>query len=381
MYRAWIELSRKALEHNLSEIQKHLDPQCRIMAVVKANAYGHGAELVTDALQKMGIRDFAVATLEEGIALRKNGITGQIVVLGETIPSSVGALLEYRLTQTIVSAEYAQRLAESVRSRKDPSENGGDALAVHVALDTGMHRIGLDSDDAAGIRAVYQTEGLNVTGIFTHSDLPQDITFTELQIRRFFRAVDRLKADGIEVKGTHVQNSYACVNYSPQPCSYARLGLLLYGIRSGRDDYLKEAVDLWPVMSLYCRITSVRAIEPGETVGYGRTFQADQPSVIATLGIGYADGIPRALSNGKMKVLVRGKAAPVVGRICMDQMMLDVTDIPGVKEGDLVTIIGRDGEESRRCEDLAEGSGTITYEIISRLSSRIENHGFVEERQ
>ena len=384
MYRAWIELDRNALEHNIKSIQYFLAPNCKIMGVLKANAYGHGAPIIARALQEIGIHNFAVATMEEGIELRQAGIFGQILILGKTIPNRVNDLLYYRLSQTIVSPEYAKHLEKALRTVwADTDGTGSDAkLSVHIGIDTGMHRIGIDYRDISAIKEVYNIPYFNVDGIYSHlcvcdTDIPDDISFSNQQIGRYFHVINQLKSDGIDLKGTHLQSSYACVNYTPLDCNYARLGILMFGVKSSSKDYFKHDVALQPVMRLCANVTSVRTVPTGETVGYGRLFRAERPTRIASVGIGYGDGIPRRLGNGKLRVLLHGQYAWVVGRICMDQLMIDVTDIPDVREGDIVTLIGKDGNNMLVAEEMAGRAGTITNEILSNLSARIENHGFI----
>lgn len=387
MNRAWIELDSKALLHNLNLIKGYLHPDCKIMSVVKANAYGHGACIVANLLARNGIQNFAVATAEEGVELRKSGLPGQILVLGYTSPEKIVDLLHYDITQTIVSEEYADQLIQqyrqsSVEGKLFPYGGTEKKLCVHIALDTGMHRVGINYNNIEAIARIYQHDALQVTGIFSHlcvadSNEPEQIEFTNRQIQLYYQTLEILRERGISVTGTHIQNSYACVNYTPQPCDYARPGLLTFGVRSNPQDYLAKSVDLWPVMSLRARVTSVREVAPGETVGYGRAYRADKQTKIASVSIGYADGIPRNLGEGKLRAIVRGTYVNQIGRICMDQLMLDVTKIPNVKIGDVVTFIGNDGNCSIRAEELAENSGTITNEILSRLGRRLENIGYV----
>lgn len=383
MNRAWIELDKEALKHNVGWFQKMLSPQCKIMGVVKANAYGHGANIIANYLEKIGIHSFAVATVEEGVALRQSGVNGQILILGYTSLEKVMDLLQYQLTQTVVDAKYANDLnlcCQNLLPAFFPSCKK-KRLLVHVALDTGMHRIGLPPDDIDAIEKIYHLLYLKVTGIFSHlcvadSDRPEEISFSQRQIALFFNAIKQLRSRGITVSGIHIQNSYACVNYTmPQPCDYARLGILMFGVRSSKVDYLAKELPLKPVLSLRAHITSVRQIGSGETVKYGRTYRANGPTTIAAVAIGYADGIPRTLS-GTLRAIVHGRYVHVVGRICMDQLMIDVSDVPNVRAGDIVTFIGTDGKCQIHAEELAELAGTITNELLSRLGSRVENHGF-----
>ncbi len=376
MNRAWIELDKNALKENIEKIQSRLAPGCRIMAVMKAEAYGHGAVQTANFLEKNGVRDFCTATFDEAMQLRLSGVEGQILVLGYTDPGKAGEMADYGITQAVTCLEYAKQLDDAVAIL---AENG-KKVPVHIAVDSGMHRIGILYNEVGEMEEVYKLPNLKVTGIFSHlcaadSDSEKDRDFTKMQIERYFGAIDALRARGIDVKGTHLQNSYACVNYTPQPCDYARLGILMFGARSSETDWLDSDPGIRPVLSLRTKVTSVRSIGEGESVGYGCAFMADRPMRIASIGIGYADGIPRALGNGKMRVILHGQYAQGIGRICMDQMMIDISSIPDVRVGDTVTLIGTDGACGIRVEELAENAGTITNEILSRLGSRLERAG------
>ena len=357
--RAWIELDMDALAHNLRLLRRRLPDACELMAVVKANAYGHGDLAVARALNGMGVSRFAVATLEEALRLQRGGVRGEMLILGYTDPSDAPLLARHRLTQTVVDARHAAAL-----------DAAGERVQVQIALDTGMHRLGIDSEHISEIERVFACDRLMVTGVFSHlcasdSADPADVAFTLLQLRRFERAVNRLRDDGYDPGRCHVQASGGILNYSGQRWDCARAGIALYGVGGTPD------VPLRPVLSLRARVTCVRTIEAGETAGYGRAFRAGRTTRLAAVSIGYADGAPRQLF-GRGVVLIRGRRAPVAGRVCMDQMLVDVTDVPGVAPGDVVTLIGCDGEAMIRCEEVAEWCGTIPNEILSRLGPRLE---------
>ena len=357
--RAWIELDMAALAHNVCLLRKRLPDTCELMAVVKANAYGHGDLAVARALNGMGVSRFAVATLEEALRLRRGGVHGEILILGYTDPPDASLLARYHLTQTVVDMRHAAALSTS-----------GRRVQVQIALDTGMHRLGIDSEHISEIERVFACDHLTMTGVFSHlcaSDSPDsaDEAFTRLQLRRFERAVNRLRADGYDPGRCHIQASGGMLRYSGQSWDCARAGIALYGVGGTPE------VPLRPVLSLRSRVSCVRTIEAGETAGYGRAFRAGRTTHLAAVSIGYADGVPRQLS-GRGEVLIRGRRAPVAGRVCMDQMLVDVTDVPGVAPGDVVTLIGRDGKEMIRCEEVAEWCGTIANEILSRLGARLE---------
>lgn len=362
--RAWLEIDLEHLRHNVQEIRRVLSPGCDLMAVVKANAYGHGAVEVARELNKVGVRAFAVATVQEGVRLRQHGIEGDILVLGYTHHERFPDLARYGLIQTIVDAGYAGHLNRL-----------GCPVRVHVKVDTGMHRLGISYDQVECIHRIYACENLVVEGIYTHlcaSDnlSAPDVAFTHEQIRRFQRTVEVIRRLGYRPGKIHAQSSYGLLNYPELGYDYARVGIALYGVLSGLDDHTQASLDLRPVLSLKARVAAVREIAPGETVGYNRSFRAGHSTRIAVVTIGYADGVPRNLSCGKGHVLVNGTRTVTVGWICMDQMTIDISAIPDVKPGDIVTLIGQDGAERISAEQMAANAGTITNELLSRLGAR-----------
>ncbi len=376
MNRAWIELDPEALEHNVRRYQSLLPAGCRIMGVVKADAYGHGAEAVAPFLEGLGVDHFAAATLDEAVRLREYGVKSEILILGYSAPSSFPALAEYDLTQTATCREHAAQLARYGREH-------GVRLKTHIAVDTGMHRIGFQPEDVEEIRRCYGSGDLRVTGIYSHlcvADTTEEehVEFSVGQAERFRRLVDALREQGVDLGTVHLLSSYAAVNYPEYAYDYARLGILMFGVKSDPGDYLREDLQPRPVMTLKARITSVREIGPGESVSYGRIFRAERPTKIASAAIGYADGIPRCLSGGKLRAIVHGRYVRGAGRICMDQLMLDVTGVENVQIGDEAVFIGREGECAIHAEELAVNSGSITNELFSRLGARLEGRRFVE---
>jgi len=362
--RAWIEIELDALAHNVAELRSRLPAGCDIMAIVKADAYGHGAERIAARLQKEGVKSFAVATVGEGICLRKSGLIGDILVLGYTHPKDVSFLSGFRLSQLVTDRAYANELNET-----------GYELSVHIAIDTGLHRLGMETSMFDDIESVYSCKNLTVQGVATHlasSDSLDsgDLEFTNTQIERFYTVVNALKGKGYDVGTLHVQASYGIYNHPGIVCDYARAGIALYGVLSQNGE-TRIKPDLQPVLSLRALIAQVRWIEAGESVSYNRTYTADRQMKLATVGIGYADGVPRQMSGNGGVCIVHGSKVPIVGRICMDLLMLDVTGIDNVATGDVVTLIGKDSGEEIRCEDVAEASGTITNDILCRLGRRL----------
>lgn len=368
--RAWVEIDLSNLKHNLETLQRVLPPKCRFMAVVKANAYGHGDIAVSQYCNKIGIDHFAVATIEEGIRLRLNGIKGKILILGYTDPQRIRELTQYHLTQTAVSWEHARQL-----------DSFHIPIYVQIAVNTGMHRLGENCEHLNEIEKIFDCKNLRVSGLYSHlcssnSDTPEDREFTNRQIQDFRDLLDRLKQDGYPIPQTHIQSSYGILNYSDLCCSYVRPGIAMYGILSAAQDRTVMSVDLHPVLSLKACVALVRIVPSGESVGYGRTFTAAKETMVAVLPIGYADGLPRSLSYGNGEILLHGRRAPIIGKICMDQLMADVTDIPNVKPGDVATLIGSDGQETISAEQVADQAGTITNELLSRLGARLERFYF-----
>ena len=374
--RAWISIDKENLLHNVKELRRLSGAGCALMPAVKANAYGHGDVLVCRILQDAGIRDYCVASVDEGIRLRQAGISGQILILGYTHPDGFAELMHYRLTQTAVDLDCAGRL--SVYAGKvncGRTAGNRDTIAVHVGVDTGMHRLGIPYDRTDLIEKVWGLPDLRVTGLFSHLCVSDGLTdaeekYTREQIQRVDQAADYLHKKSIRGFKCHIQGSYGLLNYPEYSYDLSRPGIALYGCLSSADDRVRASVSLKPVLSLKARAASIKELPAGESAGYGLTYTADSTRRIAIVSVGYADGIPRSLSNCG-EALVRGRKIPVIGRICMDQLTLDVTDVPGILPGDEVVLIGSSGECRLTAEDMAGKAGTITNEILSRLGGRL----------
>lgn len=359
--RAWVELSEENLHHNVRLLKGMVPKSCALMPAVKADAYGHGAVWVSRSLQKLGIQDFCVASAAEGASLRRAGIRGQILILGYTHPADFSVLTEYTLTQTIVDGAYASVLDGWAK------QSGSGPIKAHVAVDTGMHRLGEPFDEPRRIADIWKLEHLRITGVFSHlctsdGSSAEDRAYVRLQEKRFRQVLSYLHRAGIHGFQTHLQGSYGILNYPDMTYDLARPGIALYGVPASSG--------LRPVLSLKARVAAVRELPPGERAGYGLAWQADGVRKLATVSIGYADGIPRALS-GRGHALVNGQKVPVAGRICMDQLLLDVTEAPGVRPGDEVVFIGKSKDLEITAEDLAEDAGTIPNEILCRLGKRL----------
>lgn len=365
--RSWIEINTKNLEYNINQIKQIIPKTTQIMAVVKANAYGHDSTIISKKLQEIGINDFAVATLPEAITLRENNITGNILILGYTEPEELQKVIENNIMQTIVDNDYAKSVLKANLQGK---------LKCHVKINTGMNRIGEFYDDFAALSEIYQNPALQIEGTFTHlcvsdSDKIEDVNFTKEQINRFDKAIEFIKNQGLNPGKLHTQASYGTINYTNCKYDYVRMGILMYGINASYDCYNKYNVDFKPVMVVKSKVTSIKYINPAETVSYGRTFKADNKIKIASVGIGYADGVPRALSN-ILIVKINNKKYHQIGRICMDQLMIDINDENSIAIGDEVILIDPNESKDLTLEDWAKLTNTITDEIICQFTTRLK---------
>ncbi|MEG0329137.1 MAG: alanine racemase [Longicatena sp.] len=371
--RSWLEINLGNIEHNVKEIQKLIPHTSKIMAIVKANAYGHGDVVCAKELVKCGIDFFGVSSVDEGIALRKGGILEPILILGYTPPIHFHYVVEYDLLQTFVSLEYAQKADAYCATNKV-------CMKGHVKVDTGMSRIGILAQEHAyhieDIKKVYALPHLNVTGIFSHfsvSDgLDEDnIAYTLKQKECFDRVLKDLVSANIEPGTKHLQNSYGILNYPDLTYDYVRPGLLWMGVTSDDALTIRTKPKFKPVMEWKANVSLVKHIEKDICVSYGRHYTSPTKRTIATLAVGYADGYPRCISNKDAKVLIHGKQALIIGNVCMDQMMIDVSEIENVQEGDVVTLFGQDGNAFLPIDVLTRLAQTINNETLCWISSRV----------
>lgn len=372
--RAWAEIHLERLEANLKSARALTDPsKTSVACVVKANAYGHDDENIVPFLESLGVSFFAVSNIREAQKLRRCGTKGEILILGYTPPELAAELAENDIIQAAVSEEHALEIAEQARS-------AGVTVKLHAAVDTGMGRIGVRAADsvscgtaAQSLLRISREKGVILDGAFTHyaaadSLAPEDVSYTAAQTELFFDVCEKARGLGVSLRHTHCLNSAGgTLRYDPRSTLY-RLGIILYGLYP--DPSLELPFALQPVMDLKAAVSYVKTLSPGDCVSYGRTYRADGKITAATIPIGYADGYVRGLS-GKAEVLINGRRAPVIGRICMDQLMADVTGIEGVHEGSEVTLIGSDGNERITADELAGKCGTIGYEIVCGISKRI----------
>ena len=367
------EIDRSALLHNLEQVRKCVGPDCRILGVVKAGAYGHGAGPVSKTLVSAGISMLGVAWVEEGVELRKAGIRQPILVMGGATEAEASEALHFDLTPAVYQPSQVHAL-EKAAGEKDLQ------AAVHLKVDSGMGRLGAASHSEFRelLAALRRAPHLKLKGVMTHvsEDGPKDRPFTEQQSDRFQEVLKRLAEEGLgagfsERFGTpirHAANSAMIVDFPPFHLDMVRPGIMLYGYLPSVE--LSGQVDLRPVMTLKTRVAQLKRVPAGTPISYGRSFVTGRESLIAVLPVGYADGFPRALSN-RGEVLVGGRRAPVIGRVCMDMMLVDLTGHESVEVGQEVVLMGRQGQEVITAEEIAQGSGTIAYEILCGISPRV----------
>jgi alanine racemase len=353
-----------ALAHNLLQLRRFLSPGCDIMAVVKANAYGHGAVEIAQTLIRHGVVRLAVFSIEEGISLRQAGITVSIVILGPIFREQLEDLFANQLTPAVSDPSTLAALGQY-------ATQGSSPYPIHLKIETGMGRLGLTQNELEAILAKHTfPSSLRLEGLMSHladSD-GLDPDSTNQQITRFERVLTAIRQEGFSVPMVHLSNSAGIVRFPSAHYSLVRPGIMLYGYHTL--PHTVQAPDLRPVLSLTTRIAQLRLIHPGETVSYNRTFMAKRPTRIAILPIGYSDGLNRQLSN-RGHVLVRERRAPIVGLVCMDMVMIDVTMIPSVAVGDEVVLIGQQANERITADHHAKWAGTISYEVLCAISPQV----------
>ncbi len=364
-YRTYAKISLGAIKQNASTLRRRIDKDVKIMAIVKADAYGHGAGEVASLLEER-VDYFGVAALEEAVVLRQNGIKKPILILSYTSPKQYQELLEYDISQTIYDLDNARLLSAAAQKAKKKA-------TVHIKLDTGMSRIGfVDKEESiAAIKAICSLKGVYVEGLFTHFAKAdeENSNVSRMQLERFEKFNSILENEGIKIPVKHACNSAGTLTIS-EKFNMVRIGILLYGLYP-EEGLKKYALPLIPAMEIISHVVNVREVHKGDAISYGHAFTAKHRMKIATVCIGYADGYPRALSD-KGRVIIKGSYANVTGRVCMDLMMVDVTHIPGVKVGDQVIVMGKDSLCEVTAEEMAEKSGTINYEIICQFKNRVK---------
>lgn len=360
--RVWAEIYLDRLINNYKAIRKRAN-KATIMAAIKADAYGHGAVEVARMLEAEGTSMFGVASVEEGVELRQAGVGSKILVLSPVLYSQIATIIEYDLIPTISEMRFFNILAKKVKALRKP-------MLVHVEIDSGMTRTGIPYDKAVdAITKIERSSSIKIEGLFSHFPLADgDGAFTKKQIREFQQLMRKLREHRISPPYLHLANSSGIFKHKDSHFNLVRPGISLYGLTASPQ--IRYSRTLSPVMALKSRVVNVRNVGKDTPVSYGHTYRTKKRSTIATVSIGYGDGYPRALSN-KGAVLIKGKRAPIIGTVCMDLMMVDVTGIRGVVVGDIVTIIGKDGKAEITAEECAQQSHTIVYEITSGIGPRV----------
>ena len=364
--RIYAAVDLDAIRFNLESMKKNIAPETLMMAVIKTDGYGHGANAVAKAIEDVDyLWGFAVATDEEALILRHNGITKPILVLGYTFEESYRDIVKNEIRPVVFKEDMARELsAEAVRQEKN--------VYFHLGVDTGMGRIGVAPDESSLelVKKISSLPNVVMEGVFTHfakADMT-DKAYTYLQIDRFTEYIDLLHANGVDFSLHHCSNSAGIVEIKKANMDMVRAGITLYGMWPS--DEVEHTIELHPALALKSHIVYIKEVAPGTEISYGGTWKAETESRIATLPVGYGDGYPRGLSN-KGYVLIRGKKAPIRGRVCMDQVMVDVTGIPEACEYDEVTLVGRDGDEEITMEQLGDLSGRFNYELACCITKRV----------
>ena len=371
MQRAWAEIDLDSIAQNVKQIKNILNPGVKLMGVVKANAYGHGVFETAKTILKNGADALAVAFIDEAVELRKYGIDVPILILGNSAEESVEDLLLYNITPTVFTEEFAKCLSKKASQM-------GKTVKIHIKVDTGMCRIGFmygneeeQQKTIDSIEKIAKLPGIEIEGIFSHfatSD-EEDTSYTYAQFENFKKLTEKLFDMGIKIPVRHIANSAALVRFPEMQLDMVRAGVIMYGM------YPSECVTdgkllLRPAMKFKARVINIKDVEEGLSVSYGKSYVTDAPSKIATIAVGYADGYSRTLSN-RVEVLAKGKRVKQLGRICMDQCMIDVTTVNNINIGDEVTLFGSDGEQNIPIEYIADKMGTINYEIACIVGRRI----------
>jgi alanine racemase len=366
-YRVQARVDLNAIRHNLLEVRSKLNPDTKMMVIIKADAYGHGAVALAKAIGDSGKIDaYGVAIIEEAVELREAGITKPMLILGYTPKEQYDLVVAYDVAQTVFQYEMAEALS-------DEAKRQGKIAKIHIKIDTGMSRIGFyDSIESINeIKRIKALPNIEIEGIFSHFACADETekASTLKQLERYIKFVDMLEKENIHIPVKHIANSAGIIEFPQAYFNMVRCGIVTYGIYPS-DMVNQEEIRLIPAMELITHVIYVKDVEAGVGISYGATYITDQKRRIATIPVGYADGYSRNLSNHG-KVIIHGQYAPIVGRICMDQFMVDVSDLPEVKQGDLVTLLGREGDAFISAEELAEWSHSFAYELVCTIGKRI----------
>ena len=364
-YRVQANINLNAICNNISEVKKLLNNNTKIMAVIKADGYGHGAIQIARTLNSM-VDAYGIAIIEEGMSLRNEGITKPLLILGFTPKELYNKLVEYDIMQTVFEYDMAYHIAQEAQKQ-------GKIAKIHIKIDTGMNRIGfaLNQKSIEDIIKISKLDNLIIDGIFSHfagAD-EADKTSANKQYDKFEKFINELKLNGVHIPMLHMSNSAGIIELSDANFDMVRSGIITYGLYPS-DEVDKTKITLEPAMEIKTHVVYVKEVAIGEGISYNSTYVTNRVTRVATIPVGYGDGYPRQLSS-KGRVLIHGKTAPIIGKICMDQFMVDVTDIPDVKQGDIVTLIGKDGEDMITVEEVANMAGSFNYEFICNVGKRI----------
>lgn len=365
----WAEVDLKAIAHNIRELRRITNPKARFMAIVKANAYGHGIIEVARQSLENGAEALGVGNIEEGIQLRKAGINAPVLIFGYTSPVHVKKLIEFDLTQTVYSYETSRALSEAVAAY-------GKKIKVHIKVDTGMGRLGLlrgiKDNSLSEVESISRLPMLELEGIYTHFATADksDRSYAGKQFEIFMDFLNQLRIAGLEIPVTHAANSAAIINMPETHLDMVRAGISIYGLYTSKE-VDRSIIKLKPAMELKTKIIHLKKVPAGFKVSYGTTYETEEPTTIATVSIGYADGLNRLLSSKGRMLVCGGQSAPIVGRICMDLTMLDVGKIPEIAIGEEVVVFGKQGNASISVDEIASTINTINYEVISTIMERV----------
>ena len=370
--RTWAEINLNSIEYNFRNIKNKLSENTKILCVLKADAYGHGAEFLVKEYEKLGADWYGVSNIDEAVQLRNAGAKKPILIFGYTNPEMVETLYKYDISQAVFSLQYAQKLSEIC-------EKTGSKIKIHIKVDTGMSRIGFFcqseesiNNSAKEIKQLKNLKNLEIEGIFTHFSVSDDMTnnteYTLKQYSNFCSIIKKIENEGINIPIKHCCNSGGIISCPGMHMDMVRAGVILYGLYPSEE--VKDKIDLKPAMQLKTVVSQVKEIPENTSVSYGRTFVSNKKMKIASVSIGYADGYSLKFSN-TAELLIHGKRAKIVGRVCMDQLMIDITNIENVKEGDEVTIFGTDNPQNISVDELAKIAGTINYEIVCLIGKRV----------
>ena len=365
----WVEVDLKAIAHNIRELRRITNPKARFMAIVKANAYGHGIIEVARQSLENGAEALGVANIEEGIQLRKAGIDAPVLIFGYTSPVHAKKLIEFDITQTVYSYETSRALSEALAAY-------GKKIKVHIKVDTGMGRLGLlrgiKNNSLSEAESISRLPMLELEGIYTHFAAADksDRSYAGKQFEIFIDFLNQLRIAGLEIPVTHAANSAAIINMPETHLDMVRAGISIYGLYTS-EEVDRSIIKLKPAMELKTKIIHLKKVPAGFKVSYGTTYETEKPTTIATVSIGYADGLNRLLSSKGRMLVCGGQSAPIVGRVCMDMTMLDVGEIPEIVIGEEVVVFGKQGNASISVDEIASTINTINYEVISTIMERV----------